>query len=119
MESLFIEGYFSKIEGEYTQEEYDVFYESINLNKNIKVGTVNISGCKTPKNVYLSDICNIIEENNMDYGNCVWGELYMKLSKSKIDKLSENNFEDVDLPDCYKVVINGTVLYFFPIRWLY
>lgn len=119
MGHLTIEGYFTKINNDFTQEEYKEFFNSIDLSKNIKVGTVNVGGYSKPQNVYLSDICNIIETNNIDYGNCVFGELYITLPQKKIDKLSENNFEDVDLPDCYKVIVNGKKMYFFPSLWLY
>lgn len=119
MGHLTIEGYFTKIDNDFTQEEYTKFFNSIDLSKNIKVGTVNVGGYSKPQNVYLSDICNIIETNNIDYGNCVFGELYITLPQKKIDKLSENNFEDVYLPDCYKVNIKGMEMYFFPSLWLY
>ena len=119
MEFLIVEGYFSKFDNDFTQEEYTKFYNSIDLSKNIKVGSVNVIGYSKPQNVYLSDICNIIETDNIDYGNCVFGELYIKLPQKKIDKLSENNFEGIDLPDCYKVVINGEEMFFFPTMWLY
>lgn len=119
MDFLTVEGYFSKVNGDFTQEECNEFLDTIDFSKSIKVGDVKVKGYSKPQKVYLSDICTVIETNNIDYGGCIYGELYIKLPRKKIDALSDNNFEGIDLPDCYKVLINGKEMYFFPTRWLY
>jgi hypothetical protein len=115
---LYIAGYFcpdSNISKDKFEEQYKAILES---KKNKPIGKIKVEGLKSPKNLYVGEINNFFEDD-MDYGLCFEGELYITLSERKIQSLSLEDFHGVDLPEIYPVTIQGIQLEFYPIRWLY
>lgn len=116
---LTIEGCFcspdSNISIDKFKEQYNAILKS---KKNRPIGKIKVEGHKSPKNLYVGEITTFFEDD-IEYGLCFQGELYIPLSDRKIHSLALENFEGVDLPEIYPVTIQGIQLEFFPIQWLY
>lgn len=115
---LYISGYFCpnrKISKAKFREQYDAI---IGSKKNKPIGKIKVEGHKSPKNIYVGEINNFFEDD-IDYGLCFEGELYIPISNRKIHSLALEDFHGVDLPEIYPVTIQGIQLEFYPIEWLY
>lgn len=116
---LTIEGYFCSPDSNISIDKFKEQYKSIlESKKNKPIGKIKVEGHKSPKNLYVGEINNFFEDD-IDYGLCFEGELYITLSERKIQSLSLEDFHGVDLPEIYPVTIRGIQLEFYPIRWLY
>ena len=116
---LTIEGYFCSPDHNISIDKFKDQYKAIlESKKNRPIGKIKVEGLKSPKNIYVGDINNFFEDD-IDYGLCFEGELYIALSERKIHSLALENFQGVDLPEIYPVTIQGIQLEFFPIEWLY
>ena len=116
---LTIEGYFCSPDSNISEEKFkEQYYTVLGSKKNRPIGKIKVEGHKSPKNIYVGDINNFFEDD-IDYGLCFEGELYIILSERRIYSLSLEHFHGVDLPEIYPVTIQGIQLDFYPIRWLY
>ena len=116
---LIIEGYFCSPDSNISIDEFkDQYYAIRWANKNRPISKIKVEGHKSPKNIYVGDLNNFFEDD-IDYGLCFEGELYIPLSEKRIYSLSLEHFHGVDLPEIYPVTIQGIKLDFYPIRWLY
>ena len=116
---LTIEGYFCSPDNNISIDKFkEQYYTLLGSKKNRPIGKIKVEGHKSPKNIYVGEINNFFEDD-IDYGLCFEGELYIPLSDRKIHSLALENFEGVALPEIYSVTIQGIQLDFFPIMWLY
>ena len=116
---LIIGGCFCSPDRNISKDKFEEQYKDIlKSKKNKPIGKIKVEGLKSPKNIYVGEIHNFFEDD-INYGLCFEGELYIALSERKIRSLSLENFQGVDLPDIYPVTIQGIQLEFFPIEWLY
>ena len=70
------------------------------------------------KNIYLASVESCFNDH-IDYGTCFTGCICIELTEKQIDKLSNNNFEDIDIDEVLKVVIDDIELEFYPYMWLF
>ena len=99
----------------------NVFYHDIYKKVNNSTYTKPIAECivfNKKKKIYLANIGNFFH-NSLEYGMHFEGSICIEWSDKQIEKLAEDNFNEVNIPELLKVNINGIELDFFPERWLY
>lgn len=99
----------------------DIFYHDIYKHIVSDRYTKPIAKCNVlgkSKSIYLASVENFFNDNE-DFGTGFEGSVCIEVTIKQYDKIIAEEFSGCEIPEILDVNINGNILNFYPIRWLF